>query len=170
MRRLLIEPLTKEAFAPFGDVIETAGSEHFLINNGSTQRFDKLADVQTTYPEDQAIISIFRARALPMPVAIRMLERHPLGSQAFVPLFGKPFLIVVAPSGPQPEAESIRAFLSNRRQGVNYHKGVWHHPILALEHDDEFLVVDRRGKGNNCDEHYFAEDDWWLLDRSSITP
>ncbi|MCF5376499.1 ureidoglycolate lyase, partial [Pseudomonas syringae] len=104
MRKLIIEPLTKEAFAPFGDVIETDGSDHFMINNGSTMRFHRLADVQTAQPEDKAIISIFRAEALPMPLTIGMLERHPLGSQAFVPLLGNPFLIVVAPVGDVPES------------------------------------------------------------------
>jgi Ureidoglycolate hydrolase len=97
MRTLMIEPLTKEAFAEFGDVIETDGSDHFMINNGSTMRFHKLATVETAEPEDKAIISIFRADAQDMPLTVRMLERHPLGSQAFIPLLGNPFLIVVAP-------------------------------------------------------------------------
>ncbi|MFJ2536465.1 ureidoglycolate lyase, partial [Pseudomonas sp. NPDC087614] len=94
MRTLTIEPLTKEAFAPFGDVIETDGSDHFMINNGST--------VETAQPEDNAIISIFRADAQDMPLTVCMLERHPLGSQAFIPLLGNPFLIVVAPLGDEP--------------------------------------------------------------------
>ncbi|MDC3734580.1 ureidoglycolate lyase [Pseudomonas syringae pv. syringae] len=164
MRKLIIEPLTKEAFAPFGDVIETDGSDHFMINNGSTMRFHRLADVQTAQPEDKAIISIFRAEALPMPLTIGMLERHPLGSQAFVPLLGNPFLIVVAPVGDVPESEATRAFVSNGRQGVNYHRGVWHHPVLTIAKRDDFLVVDRSGEGNNCDEHYFAESQLLVLD------
>lgn len=164
MRKLIIEPLTKEAFAPFGDVIETDGSDHFMINNGSTMRFHRLADVQTAQPEDKAIISIFRAEALPMPLTIGMLERHPLGSQAFVPLLGNPFLIVVAPVGDVPESEATRAFVSNGRQGVNYHRGVWHHPVLTIEKQDDFTVVDRSGEGNNCDEHYFAESQLLVLD------
>lgn len=90
MRTLKIEPLTKEAFAPFGDVIETAGSDYFMINNGSTRRYHKLATVETAQPEDNAIISIFSAEKLEMPLRIRMLERHPLGSQAFIPLLGNP--------------------------------------------------------------------------------
>ena len=89
MRTLTIEPLTKEAFAPFGDVIETDGSDHFMINNGSTMRFHKLATVETATPEDNAIISIFRADAQDMPLTVRMLERHPLGSQAFIGLLGQ---------------------------------------------------------------------------------
>ncbi len=163
MRTLVIEPLSKAAFAPFGDVIETDGSDHFMINNGSTMRFHRLAEVQTASAEDQAIISIFRAQALTLPLTLRMLERHPLGSQAFMPLLGKPFLIVVAPVGEVPVSGLVRAFISNGRQGVNYHRGVWHHPVLTIEQQDEFLVVDRSGSGNNCDEHFFAEDDQLLL-------
>ena len=163
MRTLMIEPLTKEAFAPFGDVIETDGSDHFMINNGSTMRFHKLATVETAKPEDNAIISIFRAQPRELPFAVTMLERHPLGSQAFIPLLGNPFLIVVAPVGDVPVSGSVRAFLSNGRQGINYHRGVWHHPVLTIEKRDDFLVVDRSGSGNNCDEHFFTDDEQLLL-------
>lgn len=163
MRKLIIEPLSKEAFAPFGDVIETEDSEFFMINNGSTRRYHQLATVETAQPEDQAIISIFSAQALEMPLTVRMLERHPLGSQAFIPLLGQPFLIVVAPLGEAPESALVRAFRSNGRQGVNYHRGVWHHPVLTIEKRDDFLVVDRSGSGNNCDEHFFDEHEQLLL-------
>ncbi|MEQ7919469.1 ureidoglycolate lyase [Xanthomonas sp. WHRI 1810A] len=164
MRTLTIEPLTKAAFAPFGDVIETDGSDHFMINNGSTMRFHHLAEVDTATPDDKAIISIFRAESLPMPLTIRMLERHPLGSQAFIPLLGNPFLIVVAPRGDAPDSELARAFVTNGRQGINYHRGVWHHPVLTIEKRDDFLVVDRSGEGNNCDEHFFEEHQLMMLD------
>ncbi|PZP22829.1 ureidoglycolate lyase [Pseudomonas kuykendallii] len=164
MRTLIIEPLTKQAFAPFGDVIETEGSDFFMINNGSTRRYHKLATVETRLPDDQAIISIFRAEALKMPLTIRMLERHPQGSQAFVPLLGKPFLVVVAPLGDSPDPAQVRAFISDGRQGVNYRRGVWHHPVLAIAAQDDFLVVDRSGAGNNCDEHFFDESEQLLLD------
>lgn len=168
MRILNIEPLTKRAFAPFGDVIETDDSDHFMINNGSTQRFHQLADVQVSSPQDKAIISIFRAEALPMPLIVGMLERHPLGSQAFMPLLGNPFLVVVAPAADEPEAARVRAFVSNGRQGVNYHRGVWHHPVLTIKERDDFLVVDRSGPGNNCDEHFFAEHQKLLLDPTAV--
>ena len=164
MRTLLIEPLSKHAFAPFGDVIETDNSAHFMINSGSTRRYHKLTSVETSGPKDQAIISIFSVQALPMPMHIRMLERHPLGSQAFMPLLGQPFLIVVAPASDSPDADSVRAFRSNGRQGVNYHRGVWHHPVLALAAHDDFLVIDRSGAGNNCDEYFFDEAIDLLLD------
>ncbi|GLK89481.1 ureidoglycolate lyase [Pseudomonas turukhanskensis] len=163
MRTLIIEPLTKEAFAPFGDVIETEGSDYFMINNGSTRRYHKLATVETAQPDDKAIISIFSAEKLAYPLTIRMLERHPQGSQAFIPLLGNPFLIVVAPLGDAPESELARAFVSNGKQGINYHRGVWHHPVLTIEKRDDFLVVDRSGSGNNCDEHFFTEDEQLLL-------
>jgi ureidoglycolate lyase len=163
MRTLIIEPLTKEAFAPFGDVIETEGSDHFMINNGSTRRYHKLATVETAQPDDKAIISIFSAEKLEYPLTVRMLERHPQGSQAFIPLLGNPFLIVVAPVGDAPESELARAFVSNGKQGINYHRGVWHHPVLTIEKRDDFLVVDRSGSGNNCDEHFFTEDEQLLL-------
>lgn len=164
MRTLTLEPLTKAAFAPFGEVLETDGSDFFMINNGSTRRYHRLASVETSDPDDRAILSIFRADALAMPLTVRMLERHPLGSQAFMPLLGRPFLIVVAPVGERPEPDRVRAFLSDGRQGVNYRRGVWHHPVLALEGPDDFLVVDRTGAGNNCDEHFFTEDELLLLD------
>jgi ureidoglycolate lyase len=168
MRRLIIEPLTKEAFAPFGDVIETDGSDHFMINNGSTMRFHRLATVETAMPDDKAIISIFRTQAQGMPLTVSMLERHPLGSQAFIPLLGNPFLVVVAPVSDVPEPELTRAFITNGRQGVNYRRGVWHHPVLTLEQRDDFLVVDRSGSGNNCDEHFFEERQKMILDPHSI--
>ncbi len=163
MRTLIIEPLTKEAFAPFGDVIETEGSDHFMINNGSTRRYHKLATVETAQPDDKAIISIFSAEKLEYPLTIGMLERHPQGSQAFIPLLGNPFLIVVAPLGDAPVSGLVRAFVSNGKQGINYHRGVWHHPVLTIEKRDDFLVVDRSGSGNNCDEHFFTEDEQVLL-------
>ncbi len=164
MRRLTIEPLTQAGFAPFGEVIDTEGRDFLLINGGSTRRYHRLATVQTAQPDDQAIISLFVTQPLPMPLVIAMLERHPLGSQAFMPLLGQPFLVVVAPAGDAPTADCVRAFRSDGRQGVNYHRGVWHHPLLALEPDDHFLVVDRNGSGQNCDEHYFTEDQRLLLD------
>lgn len=164
MRSLTIEPLSQAAFAAFGEVIESDGRDWFPINGGTTRRYHRLAAVQLAQPEDEAIISLFVAQPLSMPLAIAMLERHPLGSQAFMPLLGRPFLIVVAPPGDAPQVDKVRAFRSDGRQGVNYHRGVWHHPVLALQADDRFLVIDRSGSGRNCDEHYFAAHEQLLLD------
>ncbi|MGY3571797.1 ureidoglycolate lyase [Vibrio paucivorans] len=158
IRKLVIEPLTKQAFAEFGDVIEVENSDYFMINNGSTRRYHKLAEADVEEQGGNAIISIFQATPLEYPLTVKMLERHPLGSQAFVPLLGQPYLIVVAPKGDNPSLADCRAFLSNGKQGVNYHKGVWHHPVLALTDQDKFLIVDRAGEGHNCDEVYFDTD------------
>ncbi|MDO6564261.1 ureidoglycolate lyase [Amphritea sp. 1_MG-2023] len=163
MQRILTpEPLTKARFAPYGDVIETEGSDFFMINNGSTQRFHRLSEVMLSQADDRAIISIFRTQKLSYPLPIKMLERHPLGSQAFIPLKQHPFLIVVAEPGEHPTPKSIRAFITNGRQGINYHSGVWHHPILCCAAEDDFLIVDRAGDGNNCDEHYFNDEEMLL--------
>lgn len=164
MQILRPQPLTQQAFAAFGDVIETQSRDALLINNGSTQRYHRLADIQLGAAEDQGIISIFRAQPLTMPLRIRMLERHPLGSQAFMPLKGNPFLIVVAEPADSPDPQQLHAFISDGSQGVNYHKGVWHHPVLCCVKDDDFLVVDRKGEGNNCDEYFFNQSTEITLD------
>ncbi|MGF1753034.1 ureidoglycolate lyase [Vibrio makurazakiensis] len=158
IQKLTIEPLTKQAFAEFGDVIEVENSDYFMINNGSTRRYHKLAQADVEEQGGNAIISIFQATPLEYPLTIKMLERHPLGSQAFVPLLSQPYLIVVAPKGDEPQLNQCRAFYSNGKQGVNYHKGVWHHPVLALTDQDKFLIVDRGGEGHNCDEVHFETD------------
>ena len=152
-----IEPLTAQAFKDFGDVIEANEGEGFGINQGYTWRHHKLATVEMDNPEDDAIISIFSSKRRPLPMAINMMERHPLGSQAFMPLTDTPFLVVVAEAGPEPKLAGLRAFVSNGKQGVNYSSGVWHHPLLILALEQNFLVVDRTGKGNNLNEVFFAE-------------
>ncbi|MZR31323.1 ureidoglycolate lyase [Sneathiella litorea] len=155
---LKIEPLTREAFAPFGDVIETEGAENFPINNGSTIRFHDLASVETDL-NGRVLVNIFRATPLDYPLTIRLVERHPKGSQAFVPLNNRPYLVLVAPKGETVRPEDLRAFKANGKQGVNYHAGVWHHPVLALNEVSDFLVIDRGGEGANCDELYFEDQD-----------
>ena len=151
---LQVQPLTAEAFKPFGDVIEaTDAAKHFSINQGFAQRYDKLAVVDANDQGGQAAISVFRAKARPLPMALSVLEKHPLGSQAFMPLSGHAYLVVVAPGVEQPDINKVQCFLASATQGVNYAKGTWHHPLLAL-HDGDFLVVDRSGaKGDmNCVE------------------
>ena len=145
--------LTREAFAPFGDVIQCAGSNHFPINAGTTERYHDLANVDVAAEGGRAIISIFVAQPVAdNPVSLRLIERHPLASQAFVPLAPSRFLVVVAPRGDAPGVEDLRAFMVAPGQGVNYAPGVWHHPLLALDTETHFLIVDRAGPGHNCDE------------------
>ncbi|MCW2306366.1 ureidoglycolate lyase [Rhodobium gokarnense] len=148
MRDLVPEPLTRDAFAPFGTVIETAGAKSFQINEGFATRYHALASAD---PGDggTAILSIFRGRRRPDPIRIAMLERHPLASQAFVPLSAHDWLVVVAE---EPRAESLRCFHARGDQGVQYARGVWHHPLLVLAPEQDFLVVDRDGPGGNLEE------------------
>lgn len=145
-------PLSAEVFAPFGQVIECAGHAGYAINEGSSQRFTDLAQLEAD-AQGRLALSIFRAEARQAPFALSCLERHPLGSQAFMPLHGQAFLVVVAEARPvsaQPAPESLRVFVSNGRQGINFRRGVWHHPLLALSAGD-FLVADRLGPGDNCE-------------------
>lgn len=151
MKTLAIEPLTREAFAPFGDVVELDGARHFPINGGTTERYHDLARIDVGTGEGRPIVSLFRAQPRAWPIDIAMMERHPLGSQTFIPLGDTPYLIVVAPPGPLSPA-ALRAFVTEGWQGVNYARGVWHHPLLALECVSDFVVIDRAGEGANCDE------------------
>ncbi|PHQ70401.1 MAG: ureidoglycolate lyase [Sneathiella sp.] len=156
--KLVIEPLSKQAFSDFGDVIETTDSEHFLINNGSTQRFHDLAKIDMG-EEGRMLVNIFRATPRSYPLTIEMVERHPLGSQAFMPLGSNPYLVLVAPKGEAVSPEDLRLFSAAADQGVHYHAGTWHHPVLALGGVSDFLVIDRGGDEHNCDEIFFDTDD-----------
>ncbi len=146
MTVLVPETLTADAFAPFGTVIQTEGARSFPINQGTTTRFDGLAIADIGNGE--AAISIFRGTPRPQPIAIEMLERHPLGSQAFFPLSDHDWLVVVAP---HPDAE-LRCFRARGDQGVQYGVNVWHHPLLVLVDSQDFLIVDRTGPGDNLEE------------------
>ena len=147
MTELRVQPLTRVSFAPYGDLIVTEGAEHWPINDGTCERFHDLASVEVG-AHGRALINVFRALPVALPVRIEALERHPLGSQAFVPLNGARYLVVVAaPDAP----DEVVAFLAAGGEGVNYAPGVWHHPLLALDRTSDFLVVDRGGPGDNCD-------------------
>lgn len=151
---LKAEPLTPEAFAPFGDVIQIARHAARIINEGTCERFDDLASVDVLANGGRPLISIFRATPRSLPFEVRVLERHPLSSQAFFPLDGTPFLVVVAEAGEgaAPWPQRVRAFRAAGNQGVSYRRNTWHHALLALEQTSHFLVVDRGGPGENCDE------------------
>ena len=145
------QQLTAENFAVYGDVISVSESaEHFAINDGHTMRYHDLAEVDVTEQQGKTLLNIFRSTPLAFPLPIEMMERHPLGSQAFIPMSNQPYVVGVAPSG-ELEPSKIEVFLASSKQGVNYHKGTWHHFCLALNEVSDFLVVDRGGKGDNCD-------------------
>jgi ureidoglycolate lyase len=149
-KQITPELLTRENFAPYGDVIEVNdNAKNFSINDGFTQRYHDLAAVDVTQENGRTLINIFRSTPLAQPVSINMMERHPLSSQAFIPMGQHPFLVVVAPKG-ELDTTRIRVFLASSNQGVNYHKGTWHHYCLALHQVSDFIVIDRGGAGDNC--------------------
>ena len=150
MRTITPVPLTREAFRPFGDVIEMEGSAHYTINQGFTERFNDLAFVDVAPEGGTTNVSLFLGQPRPVPVEIKLMERHPLGSQIFIPLQDRPWLVLVAADA--HDVASYRAFTATGRQGVNYARNVWHHPLLVLDADSRFLIVDRKGPGNNLEE------------------
>jgi ureidoglycolate lyase len=153
---LIIEPLTEEAFADFGDVIDTQNANHFLINEGRVCRYHDLARVELGGDNSRALINIFECNiASEFPLTVSVIERHPLGSQAFYPLTPVKFVVVVGKAGMVPGSSELRAFETNGEQGVNYHSGVWHMPLVVDQAGLKFLVVDRGGDGNNCEEFHF---------------
>ena len=152
------QALTKTAFAAFGDVIETDGAQHYPINQGTTERYHNLARVDVDELEGQPLISIFRGQPRPLPIALIMMERHPLASQAFIPMQRRDYLVVVSKPSEAVGPADLQAFRARGDQGVNYHRGVWHHPLLVLEPDSDFLIVDRGGEGHNLDEIWFEDD------------
>jgi ureidoglycolate lyase len=151
MREVTPIPLTPEAFAPFGEVIEASDRAQVMpINYGQTSRFHDLARIDVADGGGHAIVSLFRGKPLEPPI-LKIVERHPLGSQAFVPLSGRPYLVAVAPAGDFDPAK-LMVFRAKTGQGVNYAKGTWHHYLLPLEAESDFLVIDREGPGENLDE------------------
>ncbi len=149
---LVPQPLAADAFRPFGEVICTAGHDAELINAGHTQKFSDLAKIDTGDGGGRTAVHIYRSQPLSLPLKIEVMERHPLGSQAFMPLSGHPFLVIVAPAGDVPEPAAVRAFLSDGRQGINLRPGVWHHYQVSLMQVSDYLVIDRVGPGNNFEE------------------
>lgn len=158
------EPLTAAAFAPFGDVIEVRDSaERLPINQGHAERYHDLARVELAGSGARALISIFRSQPRQFPLFLNVLERHPLGSQAFMPLAALPYLVVVAPGTEAPDVQALRCFLAAPGQGVNYARGTWHHPLLSLQATTDFLVIDRGGPGLNLEEHALPAEHFRIL-------
>ncbi|MBU1174295.1 MAG: ureidoglycolate lyase [Alphaproteobacteria bacterium] len=142
--------LTREGFAPFGDVIEIDEVvANQPINGGSTQRFD-LATATISGTNAQVQISMARAKPFSLPYELKMVERHPHGSQAFVPVRPARFLVVVAPDE-NGKPGMPQAFLAGPGQGINYHQGTWHGVLTALDAETDFIIVDRKGDEPNCD-------------------
>lgn len=160
MKMLSPEPLTQAAFARFGDVLDTSRSDHptYPINDGFTQRYHALTKVQAE--GDGVILSIFETSTFGLPLRIKMLERHPFGSQSFIPIgesASAGFYVVVAEGETEPDPLTLRAFEVAPGQGVNFHAGVWHHPNIVKTGAQQFLVVDRADPSTNLEEFFFPE-------------
>ncbi len=153
-RPLIPQPLTATAFAPYGEVIEVSGDPDKLINQGMCGRHHDLA--QLDFGDGKAGISLFDAKARQFPHVVDMVERHPDGSQAFIPLSGVPMLVIVAEDqGGTPV--NLQAFVSQPGQSINLHRGVWHGVLAPIEKPGQFIVVDRIGDGPNLEEHWFDD-------------
>jgi len=159
-RTLTLEPLSAETFLPYGEVIAAGTANADPMNDALFERYDDLARLTA---EGRVGVSIARCRhAASQPATCPMVERHPRGSQAFVPLAGFRFVVVVAPAGAAPSADDLRAFLTDGRQGVNYRAGTWHVPLIGLAEGQEFLIIDDVASPDNCDTH--------TLDRPVLVP
>ena len=155
----IIKPIkiNRSNFAEFGDLISTNNINPIYINAGYAKRFDNLADLNTLKDGGKTIVSIFSALKRTFPMKIDMMEKHPLGSQAFIPMKETTFLAFVAPLGEFPEINKIQSFIIPPKTGINYKPGVWHFPLITTENTN-FLVIDRKGSGENLVIHKFEKD------------
>ena len=154
MSNLIIKPkaINKENFKKFGDMITTDDIKPLEINDGYAKRYDGIANLDAKKDNGESIISIFSALKRSFPMKVDMMEKHPLGSQAFIPMKETTFLAFVAPVGNKPDLNKVEAFIIPKGVGVNYNAGIWHFPLISTE-DMNFLVVDRKGEGDNLVLH-----------------
>ena len=149
--------ITRENFAAYGDLISSNSIKPININAGYAKRFDNLAKINTSKDKGETIVSIFSALKRSFPMKIDMMEKHPLGSQAFVPMKEPIFFCFVAPPGDGPEINKIQSFIIPPKTGINYKPGIWHFPLISTE-DTNFLVIDRKGIGKNIIIHKFKKE------------
>ena len=154
-RIITARPLTRENFVPFGDVIDTGGDNHFPINAGKCERYHALATAEATGSNAHVLISMARGAPYEFPLNLTMVERHPHGSQAFVPLSPRPFLVVVCLGGDEGPGEP-HAFLTAPGQGINYPRNRWHGVLTPIGEPQDFLIVDRGGDDSNLEEFHFS--------------
>ena len=155
----IIKPvkISRSNFSSYGDLISTDDINPMNINEGYAKRFDNLANLDTSKDSGKTIVSIFSALKRTFPMKIHMMEKHPLGTQAFIPMKETTFLAFVAPSGESPEIDKIQSFVIPPKRGINYKPGIWHFPLISTENMD-FLVVDRKGAGENLIIHNFKKE------------
>lgn len=156
---ITLKPLLSYEFERFGNVIDTKNLEPLIINNGTTERFHDLAKIDVDDDNGRPLLNIFRGQPLKFPLNIKMMERHPLGSQAFYPIQPHDYLVVVSDCPSKPKPDDICAFKASGTQGVSYKKNIWHHPLLVTVADHDFLVIDRGGPGDNLEEYFFDQID-----------
>jgi len=149
---LIINALNEKLFTPFGDILTTQAEPTVMINQGNCARYSDLASLD--FSDGQAGISVFHAKPYASPLTLSMMERHPEGSQAFLPLSEDPFVVVVA-ADKNGEPDKPNVFITNGQQGVNYHRNVWHGVLTPIRGNGLFAVVDRIGPGKNLQEHWF---------------
>ena len=156
----IIKPIniSRSNFTVFGDLISTNDINPMNINAGYAKRFNDLANINTSINAGSPTVSIFSASKRSFPMKIDMMEKHPLGSQAFMPMIETTFLVFVAPQGDLPEISKIKSFIIPPKKGINYKPGVWHFPLIATK-DADFLVIDRKGSGDNLIVHNFDKDE-----------
>ena len=156
----IIKPIkiNRSNFAVYGDLITTDDINPIDINAGYAKRFDNLANLNTTKDDGKTIVSIFSALKRTFPMTVDMMEKHPLGTQAFIPMKETTFLTLVAPEGKKLEMDKIESFVVPKGKGVNYKTGIWHFPLISTE-DMDFLVVDRKGSGENLIIENLSQED-----------
>ena len=157
--KIIIKPkkITNKNFKKFGEVISTKKIKPININNGYAKRFDNLCKINTSLKKGNTIVSIFSAKKRKFPMNIKMMEKHPLGSQAFIPMKETKFLVFVAPKGKKPNVKKIKSFIIPKQTGINYKPGIWHFPLISIKNMN-FLVIDRKGIGNNLAIHNFENE------------
>lgn len=154
MIEIAVQPLTSAAFAPFGDVLEIGGAPDKIINQGMCGRFHDRATMDFG-PGGRAGISLFEAQPRSLPYRLDLVERHPEGSQAFVPMHENAWLVITADAGERPGA--VHAFLAGPGQGINFYRGTWHGVLTPLHAPGRFAVIDRIGETANLEEYWYEE-------------
>ncbi len=145
------EALTVESFAPYGEVISKQENKLLDMNGGMADNYRAVGHANTKTGEGETVISIVVSKQYPKPFKINVIERHPLGSQAFIPQSNIPFIVIVAEAGDWHGSDSLKAFITDGSQGINYHRGTWHSPLFTPYGEMDFICIDRQGEGDNCE-------------------
>ena len=161
--KIIIKPkkINNKNFKKFGQIIDTSKKSYFRINNGYAKRYDNLGRIDTSLKKGKTIVSIFSAKKRQFPMKIDMMEKHPLGSQAFIPMKETSFFAFVAPKGNRPNLRKIKSFIIPKQTGINLNPGIWHFPLISTKNMN-FLVIDRKGKGKNLIIHKFKKEKIYL--------